>query len=738
MIAIAGAGMLIHLSGYSVVAAVYLLERLVTECGLAILITTAAAGYGYLVIRSFLPEKAPAALRVATACTAGFWLLSTAILTVGTLLPNTLTPWLWWPVVGIGILLAAKPGFKAIEGWKMPARFDGRSLLWVLLALASGIWLAGAALPPGMLLFADHYDVLEYHLQIPREYITTGQITELQHNCYSYYPLGGEMLFLLAMCLRTGAHGGMHAATMIHGVFAALAVCAVFGSLKDPEQDQPGRGRFAAALLGTVPLVLSLSWLAMVDLGIILNMTLAVLWLRELFLRDKLKPQRGRSAICLGLAIGCACCVKYLSVGLVAAPLLVAMVVTAMLIPNTRRVLGYLPVICLVALIVFSPWLIRNYAYTGNPVFPLATGTFGRGHWSAESEQRWVDGHGPEKLPPVPAPATWQEQTHPTTRAELLLTNLISSEDLGRLGMLLAGLAICVLIATNSPGAWDVSLAVMLMVQIAMWAMFAHGMPPRFLTPALVPMALLGAGMLSRLATVQYNPLRKRQSASGAPWGRTVAVALLCAAVGVNLLTAHNKYTFYASRAAARWQQPLHTIEQEDLHASRWLFEAGLVSESYQPSVMLIGDNRAFYWPDDTIYATVFDTHPLQQMVQDGLDPAEIMARLKEMGVTHIVVNWAEMWRLAHSYGYPAELTEGMFDSLRPAAMPQLRVLAQLEPLGLIRQLNEGKFPIRSKSAPTEEPLIWPQASVYILPWAPQPTTQPATQPVDATSVSGE
>ena len=78
---------------------------------------------------------------------------------------------------------------------------------------------------------ADNYDVLGYHLQVPREYFEAGQISELPHNCYSYYPLGVEMLFLLAMCLRSGAYEGMYLAKMLHAVFAGLAVAGVFVAL---------------------------------------------------------------------------------------------------------------------------------------------------------------------------------------------------------------------------------------------------------------------------------------------------------------------------------------------------------------------------------------------------------------------------------------------------------------------------------------------------------------------------
>ena len=58
-------------------------------------------------------------------------------------------------------------------------------------------------------------------------------------------------------------------------------------------------------------------------------------------------------------------------------------------------------VMAAMTLLPFAPWLVRNAVYTGNPVFPLATSVFGRGHWSGKSQQRWNDGHGPQVKPPA-------------------------------------------------------------------------------------------------------------------------------------------------------------------------------------------------------------------------------------------------------------------------------------------------------------------------------------------------
>ena len=44
-------------------------------------------------------------------------------------------------------------------------------------------------------------------------------------------------------------------------------------------------------------------------------------------------------------------------------------------------------VVC--GVVVFSPWLIRNYVWARNPVFPEGMSVLGRGHFSAEQVARW-------------------------------------------------------------------------------------------------------------------------------------------------------------------------------------------------------------------------------------------------------------------------------------------------------------------------------------------------------------
>ena len=692
-----------------------------TEGGMAAIIVIAAAGYGYPLVRRLCPGQHPLGLLLPAAALVGLWLLGTAVLAAGSLAWGLLKGWLWWPIVGGGVILAAWQGRARMEAWRFPRWLDGRALIWIIIALAAGLWIAGATLPPGYVLtFGDAYDVLEYHLQLPREYYDNQHVSLLPHNIYSHYPLGVEMLYLLCMCLRGGAYEGMYGAKLIHGMFGVLAVGAVFAALR---QDDGPRARFSAAVLATTPLVVYLSWLAMVELAELCYLAAGLLWLRQW-----IRSPRPGPAVLIGAMLGGACAVKYLAVGFVVAPVAAVMLIRA-LVARRAAMLGQTAAAMLVAGAMFSPWLIRNAVATGNPVFPLASTIFGRPvSWPAECQKRWIDGHAAQYRPPVPPPPNYPAPAQPT-RAELFYKRFILSQWFGPPVMVLAAIAVCVMAASATVEPWEWSLAAVAAMQLGVWAFFTRGMPRRFAVVVVVPMTLLAGYLLARLAAVETNPFRKAAPRpSYGPWGMGLAVALLVAAAAVNLLVCHGIYTQAGGIAADGRPQPppaIHGWPGAEIarKAPPWDIAYELPEGS---RLLLVGDAKAFYFPPGSDYATVFNAQPLDEMIRANLTASEMLARLREMKVTHLWFDWAEITRLAGTYGFPASLSGELVERLRQDQPPSLEVIRELEALGMT-QAATVEFPTSASapasappSAPAEGPATapapWPLATVYALP----------------------
>jgi hypothetical protein len=638
---------LLFASAGSLPAASGAMMILMTDGIMAALMLIAAGGFGWLIYRRFAGRDVPPALGLATAAGLGLWLLGTAVMVVGSLVPGSLTPWVWWPVVGVGVLLAVVQAYRPLGRMTLPGRLGGANLAFVFAAGAAGLWLAGVTMPPGAIgnLTADSYDVLEYHLQLPREFHLAGQVSTLEHNVYSHYPLGVEMLGLLGMCLRGGPYAGMYLAKMAGALFIIPAVAAVFAALRG---EDAFRARAASALLVTAPWVIYLSSVAMSEPAQIGYLALGLLWLRQ-WLADR----QWASALWIGAMAGAACATKYLAVGLVAVPLGATMLVLATVLRRPRG-LAQAALAAAIGLVLFAPWLVRNAAATGNPVFPLATSVFGRGHWPEESAERWRAGHAAEMHPPVPRPPGWQPPERTFGRGERLLAWLIGGMrpyltqpplSPAWLSLILAVAAVAAMVLRpGSSRAWEWATLGVLVVQVAVWALFTRNMPPRFISVAVVPLALLAAGGLARLSRVERMPVTG-QTGGGGRWGLAPAGLLLAATALLQLMSAraYLQTDMIESGTSGLNAQPAEVIRTAsgfDKH----------------PPDALLGEAKAFYIDPLPLYATVFDVHPLAEDFAAADTPAALARRLRDRQVGTLLVNWPEIRRLTMTYGWPTAL----------------------------------------------------------------------------------
>ena len=181
---------------------------------LAALVLASAMAAGLNVLH-FLLRKTAAALDRLThllfGVALGLGFLSLATLGLG--LAGLLSRWVFMAVlvfpVPTGLLILQKLSVRPPP--PLPSDIRCGSVgpvrwLWLLAAVPLGIAVLGAALPPGVLWPGDEargYDVLEYHLAGPKEHLIAGRIRFLPHNVYTNMPSNVEMLYLLAMVLKS-------------------------------------------------------------------------------------------------------------------------------------------------------------------------------------------------------------------------------------------------------------------------------------------------------------------------------------------------------------------------------------------------------------------------------------------------------------------------------------------------------------------------------------------------------
>lgn len=285
----------------------------------------------------------------------------------------------------------------------------------------------------------------------------------------------------------------------------ALAVLAVYGSAK--RIAGAPAAAIAAALAACVPWMAMLGSVAYVEGLLLLYCTLAIGWilprLRESSSRATVVSivssipsaqhgQDGRGTLTPGIArltshstkespatadfilagvmAGLACGVKYTAVptvlAAIVAALLVARVRSGITLSTTARQLA---VFIASATVVLSPWLIRNYAWTRNPVFPMALRTLGPGHFDPTQVERWERFH---RVPDADRPLSRRL----TVAAQRVLADW-------QFGYALIPVALVALLLGLRQREIRF-LAVLLALQTVFWLMCTHVMP-RFLVTAI-------------------------------------------------------------------------------------------------------------------------------------------------------------------------------------------------------------------------------------------------------------
>jgi hypothetical protein len=550
-----------------------------------------------------LPSRPSALLVFITATALGLGIMSLLLLGLG------LAGWLNRPVViallavgvvaGIASLMlrrrsasriansefreAVRPAASAKSGqvdlrawWRASPGWGWASLL---AAPFFSVALIGTMVPAGLLWSPNEphgYDVVEYHLQVPREWYEAGRIEPLRHNVYSFFPMGVEVHYLLAMHLDGGPWEGMHLAQLMHLSLVILALLAACGFARELA---PCRSAAALACvsIATVPWLAQLGAIAYNEGGFLLFGTLAIGWA----LRATLDPvHRMRRFILAGAMAGFASGTKLTAVpevllGVPAVSLFVLLLMKwrAKATVRAKDLLG--PVVFgIVGLLAFSPWLVRNLVWAGNPVFPEAMPMLGHGYFSAVQVERWERAHhAPPELASIGARllAGWRQ--------------ILSS---WQFGYVLLPMALVALAARmRQPSAWF--LGGMLLVLSGFWLGPTH-LQGRFYLLAL-PLAAMAVAQV---------PWR---------WWAPVGMALVFLSAAVNFTTQLHRQLIeklYAGADPQSWVAA-QALANPDVS---WINFETLQGVPRDANVELIGDAKAFWYvmPMTRLrYRTVFD-----------------------------------------------------------------------------------------------------------------------------------
>ena len=303
---------------------------------------------------------------------AGIGLGILSLFTLGLGLLGLFYPWLFY-ALSLGLALLLLPQILSLLKHMTQLRLSSRPPLLIGLYLVATLSLSFLlALAPPL-----SFDALLYHLVGPKLYIQEHRIWAVD-NFPLYFPSLMEMLFTWGMLLK-----GDIVAKLIHYLYGLLAGATIF--LLARRYLSSKVGWWSLALVWSMPMVWVVMGWAYVDLGLVFYELLAFF-----ALTNWLGSKEGRWLLLSGALSGFAMGVKYIAF---VAPLSLALIILYQGIKSRQRassLLRSLLLFTLLALLVASPWYLRNLYLVGNPFYPFI---FGGKHWD-HFLSRWYEQPG--------------------------------------------------------------------------------------------------------------------------------------------------------------------------------------------------------------------------------------------------------------------------------------------------------------------------------------------------------
>ncbi len=549
--------------------------------------------------------------------------------------------------IAYGSVCAIRAGFhfRSLRG--SAAAGVGGCLLGVAW-LVAWLW---ATIPP------TFYDELVYHLVIPQRVLATGELLTLPWVVFTLMPHASDLL--LAWGLVLGGDLGARAIQFALWVMCFLAVWAIVEAMVWPRV-AVWAPSFIACAFAASPMVWFLGTLSFAEtsqaVGLLCSAVVIAAVPAQRLEREgtpETPLPHPHSWLALGLVLGWVASSKLSGLYWVAAALVAARM--------AGWPLGALSRATVIALLMVTPWLIRAFVHTGNPVYPMFYSLLDGQPWSRESQARLL-----ADLPyGTPGSLGWMGLLRLPLDLVLHPERFGSASDVGTLAVLSTCGLLALPVASRLAGLrgharlLGDAAAGFVLVAGAGWVMTTP--TTRFFAPAF----MLGLAVLAGLC-VQF-----RKTAQG-----LVLVMLLVAGSGGAWQFINQHTTVFSSVNVALGR------EKGDAYLARVLDHfpaARFVRETLPRDVRLlfIGETRPYYFSRDAVAPHPIDAHPLSRWVHEETSAESLIRRLSAEGITHVVLNVHEFRRVHEKYGVLAFSGEAApEDERRLRELPQaLRLL---------------------------------------------------------------
>jgi len=470
------------------------------------------------------------------------------------------------------------------------------------------------------------WDDMVAHLAIPKIYLQHGGFVRIPFNAYSNWPLGIEMLYALAMGV-----GDYVLAKLVHLALLALLTVGVYRFAV--RSAAPWAGVVAAALLLANDVVQVEATTANIDIGVAFFFFMAA----TLAIEFRETGDR-RSLVLCGIACGSMSASKITGLGVLACtfPFIVIGTLEHDRDDRSRALLRNLAWWAGSAFALALPWLIKDYVYAGDPLYPVLFRYIGGAEWSAAlDEQFW----------------RWQQTIGMgrSVRDYVLLpvrVILFGGGDyqhfaawISKTWIVFAPLAVLA-----SPFIAVVRRCLVPAgIYFAIWAFTSQ--QTRFLISVLPLIAVSAAIALSWVVTRTAGWLSGPAAAAARAgsfriWSNTGATVVILGSVAIlgwatryNVMPAVRLARGFVAQppVLATWvPNPVYAYIRDRLPASAKL--------------MLLDTNQGFFVDRAYIADSFFEASQLRELIVDAGDRDGLTVLFRRLGVTHVLVKKDEPW----------------------------------------------------------------------------------------------
>lgn len=549
----------------------------------------------------------------------------------------------------------------------------------VLAAPAVGLLFVAATCPPSTLwaVEAYGYDVRSYHLQLPKEWLAEGQIVGLPHNVYSYLPNLVEAGYMQIGAMRGSMYSGIYAAQLFHASCAVFAAVALFALVRS-RTGRPGPAVLTAAVFLALPWVTITASMAYNEATVLALGATALLVAFERGVQTDVTTNAGKAlvipgpgrrlpgAILIGFLVGAATLAKLPTGPMLAVPLGLILLFALnrqhdespltpplpvapgaawwlrwlgalrkfLRTPAANHPVSLAAAAAVAGTLTLSPYLIRNYIWTHNPVFPFATEQFGQAHWADYNVARWSAGHGPvgdlrDRVEALGKQWIFNVGYGATEGVEReVRPNTIEKRNIAHFGsewgfpifwtaaLVGAGLGLW----SPSYRRLTVGALVVVGVGVAFWLATTH-LQSRFLLPTVLPGCILVGIAATRLVELRGD---KMPFAFGAS-----AMLFVVVLVQVNFGNYFSQFTIVHDDKGVPFRVPpwmvAGSLVPESAMSPTGFAGPGDDSLNYLPTgakVLIIADNtHLLFHRVATIYNSAFDDNLLGMLIRGGRPP---------------------------------------------------------------------------------------------------------------------